>query len=70
MFSQYLLDVALELFVAYRQSVEELLQGKRCALLARVWAALGQLAIVVKHQARAHLSRLVARHHTQVTEDR
>ena len=63
----HLFDIALELFVTDGQGIEELPQADSGALLAGVRTALDQVTIVVKHQLGAHLGRLVAGHHTQVT---
>lgn len=60
-----LLNVALELLVANRQGVEELLQADGGALLSGLRGLLHQVAFVVKHQLGAHLSGFMARHHTQ-----
>ena len=63
----HLFDIALELLVTDRQGVEELPQADSGALLPGVRTALDQVTIVVKHQLGAHLGRLMAGHHTQVT---
>lgn len=49
-----------------RQSVEELLQGDRGALLPRMRRLLHKLAFVVEHQLGANLAGLVAGDHTEV----
>lgn len=64
----YLLNIALKLLVAHRKRVEELLDGDCGALLAGVWRLLSDLPIVVKHQARSHLGRLMTRHNRNFTE--
>lgn len=65
-----LLNIALELLVPNGQCVEELLQGDRSALLPRMRGLVHEVAFLVKHQLGAHLTRLMACNHTQVTANR
>lgn len=64
-----LLNVALELLVSHRQSVEQLLQAHCGALLPRVRCLLHLVAFMVKHQLGPHLAGLMACHHTQIAEE-
>lgn len=65
-----LFNVALELLVSHRQSVEQLLQAHCGALLSRVRQPLHHVAFVVKHQLGPHLAGLMTGHNTQIAEER